>query len=45
MNKLQRLFELHRLLSQCHRPVPLGVICEQMLFSESTARRLVHVSQ
>ncbi len=42
MNKLQRLFELHRLLSQRRRPVPLQVICEQMACSESTARRLVH---
>jgi len=42
MNKLHRLFELHRLLSQRRRPVSLQVICEHMECSESTARRLVH---
>ena len=42
MNKLHRLFELHRLLSQRRRPVSLRVICEEMECSESTARRLVH---
>ncbi len=42
MNKFQRLFELHRLLSQRRRPVSLQVIGEQMDCSESTARRLVH---
>ncbi len=42
MNKLHRLFELHRLLSQRRRPVSLRVICEEMQCSESTARRLVH---
>ncbi len=42
MNKLNRLFELHRILSQRRRPVPLRVICEEMGCSESTARRLVH---
>ncbi|HEB86416.1 MAG TPA: WYL domain-containing protein [Gammaproteobacteria bacterium] len=42
MNKLQRLFELHRILSQRRRPVSLQVICEEMDCSESTARRLVH---
>ncbi len=42
MNKLHRLFELHRLLSQRRRPVPLQLICEHMECSESTARRLVH---
>jgi len=42
MNKLQRLFELHRIFSQRRRPVSLRVIREQMDCSESTARRLVH---
>lgn len=42
MNKLNRLFELHRIFSQRRRPVSLQLICEEMACSESTARRLVH---
>jgi len=42
MNKTQRLFLLHRLLSQRRRPVALRIICDELECSESTARRLVH---
>jgi len=43
MDKFDRVYELHSLLSRRRRPVPLDVIKEEMECSTSTARRALHL--
>jgi len=41
MNKLDRIYQLHQLLTSHHYPVPASTLCERMDCSHATLKRLI----